>query len=116
MIIKPAGLEPLDRGGGIASLPLVTQRSRSGARVTTGISVYPSGTGAPRHFHNCDEHVTLLEGLAEVEIAGVVTPLEPYDTTYIEAGVEHAFRNRGREPMRINAGTPLTAADTAEAE
>jgi mannose-6-phosphate isomerase-like protein (cupin superfamily) len=45
--------------------------------------------------------VTLLEGSAEVEIAGQVTPLEPPDTTYVVAGVEHAFRNAGATPMKI---------------
>ncbi len=59
------------------------------------------GTGAPLHLHNCDEHVTLLDGAGEVEIAGSVTPLEPPDTTYVVAGIEHAFRNTGDTPMRI---------------
>lgn len=38
-----------------------------------GISTYPVGKGAPLHAHNCDEHVTLLSGRAEVEIGGTVT-------------------------------------------
>jgi mannose-6-phosphate isomerase-like protein (cupin superfamily) len=59
------------------------------------------GTGAPLHLHNCDEHVTLLDGVGEVEIAGTVTPLEPPDTTYVAAGIEHAFRNTGDTPMKI---------------
>jgi mannose-6-phosphate isomerase-like protein (cupin superfamily) len=101
MIIRFADIDPLDRGGGIRTRPLVTSESRAGAPITTGISVYPTGTGAPLHTHNCDEQVTLLGGLAEVEIGGVVTPLEPHDTTYIAEGVEHAFRNRGDEPMTI---------------
>ena len=101
MLIRFAEVEPLDRGGGVRTLPLVTARSRAGAPITTGISVYPPGTGAPRHTHNCDEQVTLIGGLAEVEIDGVVTPLQPHDTTYIAQGAEHAFRNRGEEPMTI---------------
>lgn len=36
-----------------------------------------------------------------MEIAGTVTPLEPPDTTYVVAGIEHAFRNSGDTPMRI---------------
>ena len=74
---------------------------RPGAPITTGISVYPPGTGAPLHTHNCDEQVTLIGGLADVVIGGVVTPLEPHDTTYIVQGVEHAFCNRGEDPMTI---------------
>jgi mannose-6-phosphate isomerase-like protein (cupin superfamily) len=101
MIIQIAKVEALDRGGGIVTLPLVTGGSVENPRFTSGISVYPEGTGAPLHVHNCDEQVTILEGVAEVEVDGIVTPLDQYDTTYIPEGREHAFRNRGRELMRI---------------
>jgi mannose-6-phosphate isomerase-like protein (cupin superfamily) len=101
MIISVADVEPLDRGGGIRTTPLVTPRSFPGAPITTGISTYPRGMGAPLHTHNCAEQVTLLGGRAEVEIDGAVTSLVPNDTTYIPEGVEHAFRNRGEEPMTI---------------
>jgi len=86
----------------VQTLPLVTRTSVSeDIKVTTGISTYPPGTGAPLHTHNCDEHVILLEGRGEVEAAGVVTPLVPYDSTYVLAGIEHAFRNTGDSPMVI---------------
>ncbi len=101
MIIRTENVAMIDRGGGIISVPLVTKESIENAQFTTGMSVYPAGTGAPRHSHNCDEQVTLIEGTGEVEIEDVVTPLTPYDSTYIRAGVEHAFRNKGPEPMRI---------------
>jgi mannose-6-phosphate isomerase-like protein (cupin superfamily) len=101
MILEFERAPRIDRGGGIVTVPLVTSASVERPRFTSGTSVYPPGTGAPLHLHNCDEQVTILEGEAEVEIDGVVTPLSRYDTTYIPAGREHAFRNRGAEPMRI---------------
>jgi quercetin dioxygenase-like cupin family protein len=101
-IVKAARVSRLDRGGGIETIPLVTRFSATEAiTITTGISSYPPGTGAPLHTHNCVEHVTLLDGQAEVEIAGEVTPLARWDTTYVEAGIEHAFRNIGATPMVI---------------
>ena len=101
-VIKAASVPRLGRGGGVETIPLITRQSAAeDNKITTGISIYPAGTGAPLHLHNCDEHVTLLEGSAEVEIAGQVTPLQPPDTTYVEAGVEHAFRNTGDTPMKI---------------
>jgi mannose-6-phosphate isomerase-like protein (cupin superfamily) len=101
MILEFDRAPRLDRGGGIETVPLVTSASAPEARFTSGTSLFPPGAGAPLHLHDCDEQVTILEGEAEVEIDGVVTPLARYDTTYIAAGVEHAFRNRGAGPLRI---------------
>ena len=101
MIIDFERVDPIDRGDGIVSVPLVTNASAGSPRFTSGMSVYPPDTGAPLHVHNCDEQVTILDGAGEVEIDGVVTPLGRFDTTYIPEGRAHAFRNRGTEPMRI---------------
>jgi mannose-6-phosphate isomerase-like protein (cupin superfamily) len=101
-VIKSQEVARLGRGGGVVTVPLITrQTAEEQNKITSGISSYPVGTGAPPHTHNCDEHVTLLAGLAEVEIDGTVTPLVPDDTTYVEAGVVHCFRNVGAEPMKI---------------
>lgn len=100
-ILKVDEIRLIQRGSGIVTTPLVTRHSTPGGRFTTGMSVYPQGKGAPLHRHNCDEQVTLLEGVGEVEVDGEVTPLKQYDSTYIPAGKIHAFRNTGTEPMRI---------------
>lgn len=100
-VVKVADVKRIDRGSGISTVPLITVHSTPGAKFTTGMSSYPKGQGAPFHVHNCDEQVTLLEGVGEVEMDGVITPLVAYDSTYITAGVVHAFRNTGTEPMRI---------------
>jgi mannose-6-phosphate isomerase-like protein (cupin superfamily) len=100
-ILNVDGIRTVARGGGVLTTPLVTNHVLPEARFTTGMSVYPAGRGAPLHHHNCDEQVTLLEGVGEVEVNGTVTPLKLYDTTYIRAGNVHAFRNTGDQPMRI---------------
>jgi quercetin dioxygenase-like cupin family protein len=101
-VIKIDSVPVLERGSGIVTTPLVTGRSIGDAKIVSGISSYPRGQGAPLHHHNCDEQVTLLEGVGEVEIDGVVTPLVPYDSTYIAGGVVHAFRNTGEDTMVIH--------------
>jgi mannose-6-phosphate isomerase-like protein (cupin superfamily) len=100
-IIKVSEVTRLNRGGGVSTVPLITRHSDDTALITTGMSTYPVGSGAPLHTHNCDEQVTLLSGVGECEVDGVATALEPYDSTYIPAGVQHLFRNTGDEPMTI---------------
>lgn len=100
-IIKVADVKLIQRGGGVLTTPLVTHHGTPNAKFTTGMSVYPVGKGAPIHKHNCDEQVTLLEGVGECEVEGVVTPLVKYDSTYIPANQLHCFRNTGDVPMRI---------------
>lgn len=92
----------LDRGGAVVTTPLITTTSAGGEnRITSGMSVYPVGSGAPMHSHNCDEHVTILEGEAEVVVDGEVTKLEQFDTTYVPSPIPHLFRNVGDSPLRI---------------
>jgi quercetin dioxygenase-like cupin family protein len=103
-VIKVEDVTPLGRGGGVVTIPLITRQTAEEENlITTGISTYPAGTGAPYHCHNCDEHVTLLAGVAEVEIEGVGTRrLVPHDTTYVKAGIFHKFTNvSDNVPMKI---------------
>ncbi|MEU6455819.1 cupin domain-containing protein [Streptomyces sp. NPDC047065] len=101
-IIKAASVPLLDRGGAVVTTPLITTPSAGGEnRITSGMSVYPVGSGAPLHSHNCDEHVTVLDGEAEVWVDGEVTRLERFDTTYVPSPVPHLFRNVGNTPLRI---------------
>ena len=100
-ILKIDDIRVLDRGGGVKTWPLVVQTRVPKASFTTGMSVYPVGKGAPMHYHNCAEQVTLLEGRGEVEVDSKITALVPYDSTYIPAGRMHCFRNTGDQPMRI---------------
>ncbi|MEV6162116.1 cupin domain-containing protein [Streptomyces sp. NPDC052052] len=101
-IIKAASVPLLDRGGSVVTTPLITTPSAGGEnRITSGMSVYPVGSGAPLHSHNCDEHVTILEGEAEVVVDGEVTKLGQFDTTYVPSPIPHLFRNIGDRPLRI---------------
>ena len=101
-IVKVRDVDVLDRGGAVVTTPLVTTSVAGGEnRITSGMSVYPVGSGAPLHSHNCDEHVTVLEGEAEVLVQGEVTRLEQFDTTYVPSPLPHLFRNVGTVPLRI---------------
>jgi mannose-6-phosphate isomerase-like protein (cupin superfamily) len=103
LIVKVDQIEVLDRGGAVKTWPLVTTASAKGEnKFTTGMSVYPVGSGAPLHSHNCDEECVVLEGEAEVMVDGEVTRLGRYDTAYVPEGVPHLYRNVSPTvPLRI---------------
>ena len=90
----------VDRGGGIYSNPLVVEATGAKA-FSSGITTFPPSATIALHTHNTDEQVTLLEGAAVAEIEGRQEQVNPYDTTFIPAGVPHRFINRGDGEMRI---------------
>ena len=100
-ILRPANIEARDRGGGASTIPLVS-RATGSTTIMSGVTVFSPGAAIPRHFHNCEECVYVLEGNATAEIDGVEHSLEPGDVSFIPAGVPHCFRNASNtELMRI---------------
>lgn len=83
----------VDRGGGIRTRPLIGHGVGAGANMYSAMTRFPPGQGAPMHFHQCDEHITVMEGQGIVEIDGVTTEIKIHDTMYIEAGSAHRFHN-----------------------
>lgn len=100
-VVKIDGVRVVQRGGGVATRPLITRANSPTSRITTGITEFPPGEGARMHTHNCDEQVTILAGEGLVEIAGNTTAVGLHDTTYILAGQPHRFENTGGGPMSI---------------
>ena len=101
MIIKADETPVIKRGDGVETTPLVGKERCGAVNFTSGLTKFPPGKKIPMHSHNCDEQVTLLEGLAELETGGVRTVLKPYDSTYIVADEPHRFINVGDRPMTI---------------
>ncbi|MET7993380.1 cupin domain-containing protein [Amycolatopsis sp. NPDC005232] len=101
VVLRPAELSAADRGGGARTIPLVSKAL--GAEVfLNGQTLFDGGAGIPLHTHNCPESVVILEGEAIVEIDGAEHHLSTWDTTYVDAGVPHRFRNASATaPMRI---------------
>ncbi|MGP4016593.1 cupin domain-containing protein [Saccharopolyspora sp. 5N708] len=67
-----------------------------------GMTLFSGGAGIALHTHNCAESVVILQETAIVEIDGTKHRLSTWDTTYVDAGVPHRFRNASAtEPMRI---------------
>ena len=99
-LLKFDQIPQVDRGKGITSTPLVGEPIGAN-RFCSGITTFPPGAAIPLHTHNTDEQITVLEGEGLAEIEGKQTPVKPYDTTFIGAGVVHRFINTGQGQMRI---------------
>lgn len=67
----------------------------------SGITEFDPGASLPLHLHNCDESVTVLEGIAIFETDEVSVQLGQYDTTLVPTGCHHRFVNPGPRRMRI---------------
>jgi quercetin dioxygenase-like cupin family protein len=98
-LLRFAVLPVFERGKGIQTV--VFSCKEIGARITSGVTRFPPGTGIPLHTHNCDEQTTVLEGDAEVEIDGKRQRIGPWDTAFIPEGSHHRFVNAGAGPMAI---------------
>lgn len=94
-VVKYAEITPFERGDGVQTRLIVGKRTDSDAPFTTGTTVFPAGSVAPLHSHNCSEQVTILEGRAEALVGKELVQLGPLDSTYIPAEVPHYFRNAG---------------------
>jgi putative monooxygenase len=100
-VLRPAELTAFSRGGGASTIPLVT-KARGAEVFLNGMTQFEPGAGIPLHTHNCPESVVILQGSAIVEIDGEEHRLSTWDTTYVDAGVPHRFRNAsGTDSMRI---------------
>ena len=94
-------VQEVDRGGGIKTRPLIGHGEGAGANMYSAMTRFPPGQGAPMHYHQCDEHITVMEGAGIVEIDGVTTEIKIHDTMYIAAGSAHRFHNTGEETLCI---------------
>lgn len=90
----------VDRGTGVKTRPLVTNRIGS-EHLTTGVTVFEPGAKIATHWHNCDESVVILEGEAVAEIDGQTYPMGQYDTTFVPASIPHRFINQSASRMAI---------------
>ena len=89
-----ASLPAVKRSDGIVNLVIASPKQGT-RNIKSGITRMAPGTVVPRHSHNCEEQVTVLEGMLSITLADQTYECGPYDSTYISAGVPHEFSNVG---------------------
>lgn len=79
---------------------------------STGMTTYAAGATLRHHIHDVNEAMTILEGSAQVLVAGREYILSPYDAIHIPAGAAHSIVNMAAGTMRIHSAfgsaRPLT--------
>lgn len=91
---------PIDRGTGVKTVPLAGKWLDS-TSLTNGVTIFEPGAAIARHYHNCDESVTILAGEASCEVDGEVFTMKAFDTTFVPAGIPHRFWNESSALMKI---------------
>lgn len=101
VVIGYETIEPFARGDGVETRLMVGKGVSDATPFTTGTTIFPPGSAAPMHSHNCAEQVTVLEGQAEALVDGELSQLGPMDTSFIPANRPHYFKNTGRGRLVI---------------
>jgi mannose-6-phosphate isomerase-like protein (cupin superfamily) len=100
-IVRYDDIVPFARGDLVETRLMVGRETDPSAPFTTGTTIFPAGSAAPLHSHNCAEQVTVLSGTAEAMVGGDIVQLGPMDTSFVPADVPHYFRNTGDGPLTI---------------
>lgn len=95
-----ASLPEVPRGNGIVNY-LIANKKVGARAMHTGISKLPVGVTAPRHSHNAEEQVAVLEGTLKITLNDREQVCHRFDSTLISAGVEHEIVNVGEETAYV---------------
>lgn len=88
------GLPHVKRSEEIVNLVIVGPK-QGAKNIKSGITRMRPGAVVPRHTHNAEEQVTVLEGRMRIVLGDKTVICGRYDSTYISAGVPHEFSNIG---------------------
>lgn len=91
-IFRALQVTEVTHAAGIRTTPLLVPDTTG---CFCGISVYPEGTAAPLHHHNCAEQIVVLQGQAELQVGAECWQLGPRDSGWIPADLDHRYRNCG---------------------
>ncbi len=95
-----ATLPAVKRNDAIVNLVIAGPKQGTN-NIKTGITRLAPGAVVPRHTHNAEEQVTVLEGKLRMVLGEQSFDCTRYDSTYISAGVPHEFTNIGDEEALV---------------
>jgi quercetin dioxygenase-like cupin family protein len=99
-VVKGKDLAPEGNSPGAKARVHFNGPTKQLAAVATGmVTLEPGSRPHPPHSHPEEEFIIIASGTGEIEINGLVTPVEPGDMMYAEANVLHGIKNTGSTVM-----------------
>ena len=100
-ILREADLPQISRAGGAKTTQLVTPKCGAKAFLS-GLTDIPPGSGIPLQYHNCEEAVLVVSGVAMVEVDSDQFSASAGDVVWQPENVPHRFLNPSQtETLRI---------------
>lgn len=92
VVLHPGAMPQISRVGGASTTQVVTPACGTRAFLT-GFTDIPPGAAIPLHYHNCEECILIVEGVARIEADGIFHDAVKDDVIWQPAGVPHRFIN-----------------------
>ena len=101
--------QPVDMEGaqGVSRLMLVG-RADGAPNFAMRETIIEAGGHTPRHSHNFEHEVFILEGSGSVEDEGDFHDVRVGDVLFIAPGRVHQFTNTGQQPLRFLCMVPVS--------
>src|SRR5215831_4042864 len=97
----PAETGPAYWGPGDQITFLITGEETGGAFFMAEVSVPPGGGPGPHIHHREDESFHILQGTLTLQVGGKTIVASPNDFVFLPRGVEHCFKNTGRNDAKF---------------
>ncbi|MDG2094913.1 MAG: cupin domain-containing protein [Phycisphaerales bacterium] len=105
----PATTSPVEmEGAKDVSMQVMIGRDDDAPNFALRHFVVQSGGHTPRHQHDYEHEVFIVEGSCEAECSGETRIVGAGDTLLVPANELHQFRNHTDEPMRFLCLVPVT--------
>ena len=89
-----SALPAVKRNDAVVNFPIAGAKQGT-TNFKTSLTRMQAGSSVPKHSHNCEEQVTVLQGRVRFTLDQLIVECGPYDSTYISAAVPHEFTNVG---------------------
>ena len=101
--VKTVTASDLEWFGGIPGerLAIALRGAETGGQLAMMQAVWYPGSASPLHYHREGETFFILEGTVVFCLGGDVREVIRGDTVFIPAGVNHSWKNRSTDPVRV---------------